>query len=287
MGIAKIAGVALLVVTAVDALWTTVWLDGGGGPLTNCLSRGLWRSAHAVARPHRHRLLSAAGPVILLAVFAMWVALLLAGWALIFLSSHAAVLDSRTQQPASVIGQLYFVAYSVFTLGNGDYVPQPGLWQLATAAMAGSGLFLITLAITYLLPVLSAVVEKRALASQINALGNHASQVVTTAWDGNGFAELAPQLMAVTSSLGRLAEQHLAYPVLEYFHTSDRQKASAPAIANLDEALTTICYGVPRTASARPCGASTRPTQHHRISGHNGINATSQHGLLSAAARPH
>jgi hypothetical protein len=181
----------------------------------------------------------------LLTVFAVWVALLLAGWALIFASADAVVLDSRTQQPAGAVGLLYFVAYSVFTLGNGDYAPQGEPWQLATAAMAGSGLFLITLAITYLLPVLSAVVDKRALASQISALGSNPAQIVITAWDGHGFAGFALQLVVLTSMLGRLAEQHLAYPVLHFFHTPDRQKASAPAIASLDEALTVMQLAVP------------------------------------------
>lgn len=90
-------------------------------------------------------------------------------------------------------------------------------WGTATTSPGGQRPFLITLAITYLLPVLSVVVEKRSLASQINALGTHASQIVTTAWDGDGFAAFAPQLVALTSSLGRLAEQHLTYPVLDYF----------------------------------------------------------------------
>jgi Ion channel len=260
MGITlMITGIALLVVTATDALWTTVWIDGRAGPLTNRLSEALWWSTRTVIRSHRHHLLSASGPAILLAVFAMWVTLLLVGWTLIFLSTHGVVLDSHTQQPASGIAQLYFVAYSVFTLGNGDYVPHGGLWQLATAAMAGSGLFLITLAITYLLPVLSAVVEKRTLASQINALGSDATEIVTTAWDGRSFSDLASHLVTLTSSLGRLAEQHLAYPVLDYFHSSDRQKASAPAIANLDEALTILCFAI--TPQHRPASAVLGPAR--------------------------
>ncbi len=42
-------GLALVLVTFVDALWTTLWLEGAAGPLTARLSTGLWRAARSYA----------------------------------------------------------------------------------------------------------------------------------------------------------------------------------------------------------------------------------------------
>lgn len=57
--------------------------------------------------------------------------------------------STATGNPAGTVERLYFTGYTVFTLGNGDFRPGAGTWQLATVAATGTGLVLITLAITY------------------------------------------------------------------------------------------------------------------------------------------
>ena len=50
-------------------------------------------------------------------------------------------------------------------------------------------------------------------------------------------------------ALGKLTEQHLAYPVLHYFHAPTKRSAFALRVASPDEALRYLRYGV------RDCGA--------------------------------
>lgn len=60
-------------------------------------------------------------------------------------------------------------------------------------------------------------------------------------WAGDGFdLVFQQQLVSLSSSVATSAEQHLAYPVLHYFHSSTRDLAAPVAIAHLDEAITII-----------------------------------------------
>jgi len=68
-------------------------------------------------------------------------------------------------------GRIWFVLYTMFTLGNGDYTPNGGAYQLAGGAAVASGMSLITLAVTYLLSVISAVTQKRSFAGQVSSFG--------------------------------------------------------------------------------------------------------------------
>lgn len=255
----SVAGVALVVFTFMDALWTTLWPEGAAGPLTSRLSTLLWRTALWITGPDQHRLLNLAGPLILFTTVVAWVVLVAAGWTMVFSAEAGALLEVSTREPADLIGRIYFVLYSVFTLGNGDYVPRGGVYQLATAGTVASGMFLITLSITYLLSVISAVADKRSFASYVSGFGQSPEEIVLTAWDGAGFKGIGPSLAQLTSSLGLLAEQHQAYPILHYYHPLTRGKASAVAIVNLDEALMIMEQAIPEQYRPRP--AETRPAR--------------------------
>lgn len=256
-----VAGAALVVFALLDALWTTLWLEGAAGPLTSRLSTLIWRVIQLVTGPDQHRILNLAGPLILFVTVVAWVVLVAAGWTMVFNAETGALLDVRTREPADFVGRIYFVLYSVFTLGNGDYVPQGGVYQIATAATVASGMFLITLAITYLLSVISAVADKRAFASYVSGFGQSPEEVVLTAWDGSSFGGIEPQLAQLTSSLGLLAEQHQAYPILHYYHPINQGKAGAVAIMLFDEALMIMEHAIlepyrPQPAGLRPARRS-------------------------------
>lgn len=164
---ALVVAVGLLLVAAalVDLAWTTVAAGSGAGPITGRLAGRLWRIALAIHhRRPSHALLTFAGVLVVFAVLLSWIILVLAGWVLVFSSADGAVRGAHSQAPANLVGRLYFSGYTVFTLGNGDYAPGDGLWQLATIFAVGAGLILVTLSITYLVPVAAAVAARRQLA---------------------------------------------------------------------------------------------------------------------------
>ena len=253
-------GLVLVAAAVIDLSWTTVAAGSGAGPITGRLAGGLWTVALALHRRRpSHALLSLAGVAILFAVLAAWLALMLTGWVLVFSAADAAVLSSSTREPADLVSRMYFTGYTVFTLGNGDFVPGDGLWQLATVASVGSGLVLITLSITYLVPVASAVAQRRQLASYISSLGATPHQILTTAWDGTSFTALSEHLLTLASLVQTSEQQHLAYPVLHYFHSGDRASAAAPSLVNLTQAVDLLAHGV--AVDVRPGPGVLQPMQ--------------------------
>lgn len=251
-----ILGAAVVGLLMVDALTTTV-SAGGSGPLTRVLTLGIWRLGLAWHRRHpSHRTLSRLGPVVMLTALLAWVALLWLGYTLIFSSNPGQIVSSQTQQPADLAERIYYTGFTVFTLGVGDFVADSDFYRVLTAIAAINGLFLVTLAITYMVPVLSAVVDKRQLACSIHGLGDTPQQIVLQAWDGQSCASLTTVLHQLAPSIVKHAQRHLAYPVLHYFHSRTRREAFPVQIAALSEALVLLEERV--APDARPDAVAMR-----------------------------
>lgn len=237
------AGIALVALALGDALWTTLWVDGSGGPLTGRLSTLLWRMALPVLR-RRDRALSLVGPLVLVVTVVTWVLLLWAGWVLLFASQPQALPASSGPGFADWTGRIWFVGYTMFTVGNGDFSPSDGFWQIVSGLVAFTGMGMVTLAVTYLLNVLSAVTAKRAFADQVAGLGCSAEDFVLAGWNGRDLSPLDRQLTALASQLAGLTEKYLAYPVLQYYHAVGEQKSPVKAASVLDDSLTLLLLGV-------------------------------------------
>lgn len=237
-------GVVFLFGTVIDLLWTTLWVEGGAGPLTSRLMAWTWRSLRWIGTQNS-RLLSLSGPLIFVLSLAVWIVLLWSGWTLIFAGAESAFTDTLNRGPVSWSDRVYFTGYTIFTLGIGDFAPQEGIWQLITILAAGSGLLFVTLSVTYTLSVLDAVTQKRAFANNVSGFGTNGEEIVQTAWNGEEFQELDLLLDSFVTQLTLLTENHNAYPVLHYFHSAQPDQAPAVEIAVLDEALTLIRFGVP------------------------------------------
>jgi len=246
-----LAGAVVLGLAMTDVVWTTIAAGSGAGPLTSRLGGRLWAAARAIhRRSQAPTVLTVAGVLIVLAVLVMWISLVLVGWLAIFASADGAVRASTTGRPGDLVDRIYFTGYTVFTLGLGDYVPGDGTWQLATVLASGSGLVLVTLSITYLVPVASAVVQRRQLAGQISSLGESGSDIVVRAWNGSDFGQLTQSLSMLLPLVHTLRLQHLTYPVLHYFHAQTPRDAAAVKLVHLDQALSLLGHGV--AADRRP-----------------------------------
>lgn len=231
-------GAVLVLVAVVDAVQTTLTASSGGGPVTAPLGRLTWRLLRRLSGGHSSTLLGYGGMITLLATVAVWVTLLWAGWTLIFLASPGAIVDSSTGAPASVAATTYYAGFVVFTLGVGDFVATSGTWQVLTALASFLGLFLITLAITYLVSVVSAAVTRRRFAEAVSILGTTGPQIVTSHWvDGQVSSQFASRVQTLSTQLLKITQQHLAYPVLHYFHSTDPAASAPRAVAALDDAL--------------------------------------------------
>lgn len=238
-------GGLLVLAVFVEAFMTTLAVSAGAGPLTSRVFATCWRGLLRMkGLPGGSWLLTGGGAVLLVLTVLVWVLWLWFGWTLVFAGSGA-VEDGRTSAPAGTLDTVYFTGMTLFTLGTGDVVAGTPGWRVVMAVAGFSGLFLVTLTITYLISVVSAVVMRRSLAIQVRSLGDSSTAIVVRGWAHGRFTTMfEQQLVGLTQSIATSAEQHLAYPVLHYFHAGTPDLAAARAVADLDEALLLLGDGV-------------------------------------------
>ncbi|HEY9763312.1 MAG TPA: potassium channel family protein [Trichocoleus sp.] len=165
--------------------------------------------------------LSYSGPTILLAVVAVWVLLLLNGFALIFWSAlGSGIRASEGATPTDFMTAFYLSGYVLTTLGMGDIVPQNGIYRLLSILEAALGFSIFTLTITYLLAVYSALTQRNIFALRLHhrtdGTGDAVEMLARYGQDGD-FAKVREDISGMSLSLLTLLESHHAYPVVHYF----------------------------------------------------------------------
>lgn len=238
-----VIGIIIVVLTLIDFIWTTLWVDGGAGPLTNKLTSAYWTLHKQVSR-NNSQFLSLAGPMILVFTLATWIFMLWVGWTFIFASSDM-IVDTKDGGPLSWIEYAYYAGYLIFTLGNGEFAPDDGIWQIVAIFATGTGMLFITFGVTYLLQVLSAVTEKRSLAASISGIAKDPASLVNNAWNGKDFGNFNLLLDTFANELSNAVSKYNAYPVLHYYRSSTHDRSLPVHIVVLDESLTLLKYGVP------------------------------------------
>lgn len=239
-----IAGILLTVWGLMEGLWTTVWVDGNSAPLTSRLTTGIWKFFKFLLPKKNNRLLSLAGPVILIITVFVWLLFILIGWTLVFYSEPTALVVKSTNSLPDFSDTFWYIAYTMFTVGNGDFTPQGDFWQIISGVVAFTGMGMVTLSITYVLQVISAVNNKRAFSSEVTGIGKTAEEFVVKQWTGEGFGAFALQLNSLSSQLTKLNEQHLSFPILHYYHAARLEKSQDIAVAILDDSLSLIHFGM-------------------------------------------
>ena len=175
-----VLGSSILVLTLFDLVKTTLVSSPYGGPLTARVAQVV-RFISVRLGKRRH---SFVGPGVLLAMLLTWVLFSWLGWTLLFTAVQGSVVEAQSGRPANLVALIYFVGYSLFTLGIGDYRPKGAFWQFATVLCAAQGFAVITLSITYIVPIVSAVTQKRQLAVLISQLGVSPETILIRAWNG-------------------------------------------------------------------------------------------------------
>lgn len=237
-------GVLLVLAVMLDMFWTTL-TTRGSGLATMVISRGLQRMMPPLRQLFGSRIpLVVAGPTTLLVLGVFWIGTLWGGWVLIFSGLHQGVVNAQTQMPANVSELVYYVGFTLSTLGVGDFQPQGTAARVLTALAAFNGLALVTLIITYALPVVSAAISRRQVAFSISMLGQSPIAVLDNTWNGTDFHLLETTLDRLEMPLIQSTEQRLAYPVVDGFFSQDASLSLHLQLAILDEALTLASTGL-------------------------------------------
>ncbi|WP_237144703.1 ion channel [Pontibacter pamirensis] len=228
-------GALVFAITALDIIKTTL-SSNGGGMVTILVSRAVYKLFFlAAGKRGKSKLLSYAGPAVLVSVLLVWIVGFWSGLFLALLSDPGSVVHSITKTDASAVEKLYYAGFTLSTLGVGDYVASNDFWRIVTDMAAYSGLVFITTSITYFLPVLSAVSLQSTLSLYISGMGKNPQQVLTKSWNGKDFASFFDNTSDLCQMLIKHTMNHQSYPVIHYFHNSQSKLSVAPAIVLLDE----------------------------------------------------
>lgn len=233
-----VAGIILLILVTTDLL-TTILRMSGGGLISNFVSQYMWNLMFWLSKKNaRSKFLNLAGFFILIGLVLTWLLLIWIGFSLVYLSNFDSVVDASTQFSVGTIENIYFVGYTLSSLGNGDLKAGSDLWRIVTNIMSFYGFFFITLTITYILPVLDAAVKKRTLSAYIYQLGKTPDEILINGWNGKNFDVLYNHIENLHLLILEHSERHLAYPVLHYFHSRFPKYAAPLNLAMLDEVIT-------------------------------------------------
>ncbi len=239
-----VSGIIVLVIVMGDVAWTTLTTQGSG-PITRLISiivDSASAKAHSVSG--NRAVLVAAGPVAIVAVGTVWLLSLWAGWVLIFSAFPNGVIEAQSGQAAGLVDRVYFVGFTLSTLGVGDFKPGGEVTRLLTALAAFNGLVLVTLIITYAVPLVQGAVARRKLAFSISLLGSSPQEMVWRAWQNNNTQGFENALGQVSSDLMQCSEQRLAYPLLDLFYCKQSRFSLGVQLGRLDEALSLLTQGL-------------------------------------------
>ncbi len=231
-----ILGALIYLLVVGDILKTTLSLQGGGW-LTNKFSQLFWGIMLKFAgRNGKSKLLAHTGFYLLIFIILIWVSLLTLSFFLLLQADIDSVVNSA-KIPASTIEKLYYAGFIISTLGLGDFVPSNNLWRIVTDVYSFTGLILITMSVTYFIPVLSAIIKQRKLGINLSSLGNSVQEIIMNTLNGKDFISFKLQLLNFSDALLEHNQNHRAYPVIHYFHNNKKEHAVILQIARLNEAV--------------------------------------------------
>jgi Ion channel len=227
------AGVLLLLFVVYDVYATILHARGRSGPLSETLYRIIWRCARVFsarfARPRRHRTLNAVGPVLLPLMIVCYIFLLIISFALVYLPRMPAQFIVAPQSlTVPWLDSLYFSGITLVTVGYGDIAPHTSLMRVVALVEGASGFALISLGVTYLITVYSALERKRAIALSFYHQadeGADAAGFIAHHFVAGRFYGLEVVLRTAARDLQQILESHIEHPVIHYFHPVEVHKS--------------------------------------------------------------
>ena len=221
----QVIGAGLIVLALGDMFATTLYARIVMGPASELLSRAIWWTFHRVAglAPHalRDLIFSFCGPIVISALVLAWAVLLTVGSALmIHPALGTGVVASHGPTPADFVTAMYAGGGSIAVVKASDFAPTTDAFRILFLINSLLGLSLISLALTYLVQVYSALQRRNTIARRIDALTGHtgdAAELVAGLGPQGHFGTGYTSLSSTADGLGAITEAHHFYPAMFYF----------------------------------------------------------------------
>lgn len=192
-----VLGAALIAGALLD-IFHTLWHPRGFGGLARSTFTAIWRATRPLSRGRRSSELS--GPLALVVTVALWTAMVVLGWALVYLPhlpegfNYGSSLDPASSSgPAAAV---YISLVYVATLGLGDIIPESSWLRVLVPLQALVGFILLTAAISWILQLYPTLGRRRALARRLCALAGTATREIVSTGEVSVAASLLDTVAA-------------------------------------------------------------------------------------------
>lgn len=215
----QLAGAVVLVIALVDVFLTILYARMDSGLIAMRFARGLqriWVWLSSLFGRSRARFVSFGGPVILLAVLGLWIALLTLGSALVVHPALGqAVRPSNGAVSTDFLTALYVGGASISVVGSSGYEPQTSVYRMVFLLNSAAGMTFISLVVTYLGQVYSALLRRNALALRIDGLSDakgDGAELVCRVWPHGDLASGTSELASLAAQMAAVKEAHHSTP---------------------------------------------------------------------------
>jgi hypothetical protein len=234
MSLEQALGAALMLLFLGDVFLTVLYARAGTGLLAPRWDRAIWSWFRAVAKlsgRRRGAVLSLAGPFIVVSLVGLWALGLTVGAALLIRPElGTAIRPSSGETPTDFITALLVAGNSLSIVGGGDYAPHTTGTRLLFLMNSLIGASVLSLVLSYLVQVYSALRERNALALTVHLMtggtGDAAEMLARLGPDGD-FSAASSALGNLVQPLAATKEAHHFYPLLFYFRFSEHRYSVA------------------------------------------------------------
>lgn len=239
----QVLGASLVLVVLLDVFLTVLYARIGTGLISNRLARLTWRLFLGLAKlsgpRSRATVLSFCGPIILVLLLLAWALGLTFGAALIMHPDLGTSIRAGSGgTPTDFVAALYAAGSSFAIVGASDFMPQTSATRLLYLLNSLVGLSIISLTLSYLVQVYTALQQRNVLGLKVYFLASgtgDAAELITGLGAGGDFSSGYTNLADLAVEMTNVAEAHHFYATLFYFRFHDvRYSVSRISLVALD-----------------------------------------------------
>ena len=217
-----VAGLLVMGLIVADIFVTVLYARAGTSLFSRRLARGAWWSFRLLGRGgHRATVLSFCGPAIVIVLIAFWSLGLSVGAALaIHPALGTSVVATGGPTDRDFVTALYAGSNSLSIVGSGSYGPHTTRYRLLYILASLVGVSSLSLTLTYVMQVYSALQRRNALGLRLWLLSGEtgrAAELLARMGAGGDLSGATSSFAQLLDEVAQTKESHHLYPVLYYF----------------------------------------------------------------------
>ena len=216
----------LLIGIALRDIFETLFHPEGKGVLGSAIAHLVWRAAHGLHRWSSSQPLYA-GALAYITVLGSWTAMLVFGWALVFLPHMPEGFQYAEglvpEQNASLVDAVYISFVNLTSLGYGDISPAGSLLKVLGPVETLFGLGLLTASISWLVSIYNALSRRETLAHEVHLL-REAEKRLDEPLAAAEPAALERMLSSFSTQTIAIRRDLIHLPITHYFQSAEDRR---------------------------------------------------------------